>query len=239
MKKTIKKLIVFWFALFAGIQLNSASAHANVNVFAEGAYTADTLVVYIYADTTVSTVSELRSAGVKLTYATSELTVNSANKNESVWFLGNSSYMEPEIITPGEVVFILGKLDTANPAAGVSGEKVLLGKVTFSRAGTTTDFGLGLDLGKLGEEEDPPGSGIFSFNNFVKTDGSVLDGAGVSFGSISVYQRGDANGDGTVNVNDLRTLRQVIGDPDAPCYADCNGDGIVNVNDLRCLRQNI
>jgi len=65
------------------------------------------------------------------------------------------------------------------------------------------------------------------------------DTSAMNFGTITVRQRGDANADGTVNVNDLRTLRQIIGDPNAPCYSDCNGDGTVNVNDLRCLRQTI
>ncbi len=237
MKKTTGKFIVFWFAFFAFIQLNSAPARADVNVFAEGAYTADTLVVYIYADTTVSPVTELRSAGVKLAYDTSELTVSSAEKNESVWFLGGETYMEPEISTPGEVVFILGKLDPADPAAGVSGDRVLLGKVTFARAGATTDFGLGLDLGKLGEEEDPPGSGIFSFKNFVNTDGNVLDEAGVSFGAISVYERGDANGDGIVNFQDMLFIRAYTqnGGNDTP-FADCNNDGIINFQDMLCVR---
>jgi len=237
MKKTTGKFIVFWFAFFAFIQLNSAPAHSDVNVFAEGAYTADTLVVYIYTDTKVGTVTELRSAGVKLAYDTSELTLSSAEKNESVWFLGGEAYMEPEISTPGEVVFILGKLDPADPAAGVSGDRVLLGKVTFTRAGTTTAFGLGLDLGKHGVEEDPPGSGIFSFKNFVKTDGNVLDEYGVSFGSISVYERGDANGDGSVTNIDMGTVRNLIlGSGGYRVYADANGDGMITNVDMGTVR---
>ena len=231
MKKIGRTFFVFGFVLLAVIQLSPVTALADVNVFAEGAYTATDLVVYIYADTTVGTATELRSAGVKLTYNTSELSNCTAEKNEDTWFLGDKPYMNPDTTTTaGQVVIILGKLDTDAPEEGVSGDRVLLGKVSFTHSELTV-FTLNLDYGKRGPANE--------FKNFVATDQTVLDDSAVSFGTITVRQRGDANADGTVNVNDLRTLRQIIGDPDAPCYSDCNGDGTVNVNDLRCLRQNI
>lgn len=150
-KKIVKRFFVFCFVLLAAIQLTPVTALADVNVFAEGAYTASELVVYIYADTTVNTASVLRSAGVKLTYDDSLLTVVAAEKNEDVWSLGNESYMEPDTETAGEAVIILGKLDTEAPTEGVSGNRVLLGKVSFTHTGLTS-FTLGLNYGKRGSQ---------------------------------------------------------------------------------------
>jgi outer membrane protein assembly factor BamB len=56
------------------------------------------------------------------------------------------------------------------------------------------------------------------------------------FGGYPSYQRGDANGDGVINVADVVYLVNFLyrsGDPPAPMDAgDANGDGIVNVADV-------
>lgn len=216
---------------------------ADVDVYAEGAYTASDLVVYIYADTTGSTTTVLRSAGVKLTYKTYELTFDSAEKNESVWFLGTDPYMDPEntiVGDDGEVVIVLGKLDTDDPAAGVSGDRVLLGKVTFTREGSSMPFAptLALGLGKTGD-----------FANFVDTGvpANVLDDddpASITFGSMTVRERGDANADGSVTPADIIAVRNAYyGDMPLGCEAaaDCNDDSSdiypnVTPADMICIR---
>ena len=218
-------------------------AATTVDVYAEGAYTDTDLAVYIYADINTTDPSDpaLISFGVKLTYLDTELTVTSAEKNEAVWYMGdgvtNEPYMDPEIATVGEVVIIGGKLDTAAPLAGVSGTRVLLGKVFFDRVGSTMPFDptLGLTYGRMTTDTTPV---LGSYKNFVATDGTVMDGTSTAIGTDSTYERGDANADGSINVLDLRTLREVIG-TDAPCWTDCNGDGTINVLDIRCLRESI
>jgi len=65
MKKLIERFLQIGCALFLVCALVPVNAFSQVSVYAEGAYEADNLAVYIYADITDPT--ELRSAGVKLT----------------------------------------------------------------------------------------------------------------------------------------------------------------------------
>jgi len=218
-----------------GAFLASNAIAAEVDVYAEGAYTDTDLVVYIYADIT----NPILSYGVKVGFNTDDLEVESAEKNETDWYFGSGTttyeYMGPEIDnTAGTVVIIGGKLDTADPTAGVSGDRILLGKVTFNRLSSNTPS-ITLDFARDGD-----------FANFVKpTDPpTVLDDQttpeeGVGF-TVTVRERGDANADGTIDIRDLRTLRQAIGSPEnASVWVDCNGDENVDIRDVRCLRQKI
>jgi hypothetical protein len=207
---------------------------AQVSVYAEGAYTATDLAVYIYAD--IAAGNPLCSYGVKLSYDTGRLTVATATKNEEVWYFGTTAvkqpYMNPDFTSEsGKIIFIGGKLDTSSPTSprdGVIGTRVLLGKATFNRVGGDTAFGITLGLGKT----HPP------FDNFVTSvaPATVLDGSITSF-AVTIHERGDADGNGVININDVRTLRQLIGDPNAGPWVDCDGDGAVTINDVRCLRQ--
>lgn len=214
---------VLMFALFSA--QNSFSA--DVDVYAEGAYTDTDLVVYLYADINAE---NILSCGVKLTYNPIDLSVSSASKNESVWFMGdgttNHAYMEPDTSNPGEIVYILGKLDTNAPTEGVAGTRVKLGEVVFNRLNTNMP-NISLSIGKP-----------TPFDNVVTVGGSVLDDTGVAFLANTVVERGDANADGTIDIRDIRALRQGIGSPDdASIWVDCNGDGSVDIRDVRCLRQ--
>jgi hypothetical protein len=221
LKKSSRSLLIIGLLVFvvsALIPVNSLAA--DVDVYLEGAYTESDLAVYIYADINSST--ELRSAGVKLTYETAALTVNTAEKNESDWFLGSESYMDPDTSTAGEVVIILGKLDTGDATAGVSGDRVLLGKVTFSRTGSTMPFSptLSIDYGKRGPEG--------KYMNFVATDGTELDDTGVAFDSITIKERGDANGDGTITGADRGAVKYfMVNGGVAHPWMDCNDDGTI------------
>jgi len=229
LKKSSRSLLIIGLLVFVAsalIPVNSFAA--DVDVYAEGAYTESDLVVYIYADINGP---NILSAGVKLTYDTSELTVTSAEKNESVWFLGSESYMDPDISTPGEVVIICGKLDTADPTAGVSGERVLVGEVRFDRTESSMPLSptLSVDYGKRGPEG--------KYINFVATDGTVLDDTSVAFGSITIRERGDANGDGTITGADRGAVKyfMVNGGVEYP-WMDCNDDGSITGADRGCIK---
>jgi hypothetical protein len=206
---------------------------ANVAVYAEGAYTATNLDLYIYAD--IDTSDPILSFGVKVNHPP-EWTVEAASKNENDWYFGEPEpgtkypYMVPDSSSPGSVIIIGGKLDTNAPTQGVSGSRVLLGKVTFDHDGATNFDGV-VDLTYahgLGAPTD-------SFKNFVGTDGTVKDGEGMSF-AVEIHERGDANGDGRFDVNDFLALKTFSGSSVFPCWADCNGDERIDVNDFLCLK---
>ena len=205
------------------------SLSADVDVFAEGAYTATEAVVEIYANITPA----ILSYGIKLTYDTGQLMVTSAAKNESVWFLGdgaagNKAYMNPNTGTPGEVIIIGGKLNTANPTAGVTGQKVLLGKVSFSRTGSSKPV-VNLTYAK------DPGTG---YANFVATNGTVLDNNSVNF-AVSVVERGDANRNGVIDTGDMLAARTYLRNGTYSSTADCNNNGAIDTGDLLCIKNKI
>ena len=229
MKNSIRQLLVFGIAVFVLGALAPVNVSAGVEVFAEGAYTETDLVVHIYAK--IDGGSVLRSSGVKLTYPTADLAVSSAEKNDSIWSIEGEAYMAPDTSNAGEVVIILGTLNVVDPAAGVAGDRILLGKVRFSRTGSTMPFAPALSLG-LGKAGD--------FSNFVDTGtpATVLDGS-VSIGSMTVAERGDANADGNINAVDYVAVRNNLGSTDAPPYVDCNDDGAINAVDYVCVRNKL
>jgi hypothetical protein len=181
-------------------------------------------VLYIYANIP----NPILSCGVKVTYDPADLGNPVAEKNEDVWFMGdgtdNHPYMDPEV-NGDNVVVILGKLDTADPQAGVSGDRVYLGKIVFDRLSANVPA-VTLEFGRDGE-----------FKNFVRTDSTVLDDEvdGVSF-SAKVAEKGDANADGSVNAVDAQFVSQIFfGSLPWSVFADCNGDGNVNAVDAQCI----
>ena len=227
-----------WLLTMMMAATSSVALAADVDVFAEGAYTANDLVVYIYANINTG---NLCSYGIMLNYDTinNRLNVPTATKNENVWYFGTSSvkqpYMNPDTSTPGQVVFIGGKLDAGSPAAGVTGTRVLLGKATFTRKestmgfGTTAQdyFGISLALGKAAP-----------YDNFVTTGGEVKDGA-TAFGPIIVRERGDANASGSITVRDIATVKELMGVTDSPVYADCNASDSITVRDIACIKEKL
>jgi hypothetical protein len=221
--------LIIGLLVFVASALIPVNSFADVDVYGEGAYTESDLVVYIYAD--INSPTELRSAGVKLTYETAALTVDTAEKNDSDWFLGSESYMDPDMSTAGEVVIILGKLDTGDATAGVSGDRVLLGKVRFNRTGSSIPFSPTLDLA-LGKV-DP-------YANFVDTaepTANVLDDTGVNFGTIIIAKRGDANADGNITMADAMFVKHMFqsGLPYV-CYADANSDDGISMADAMLIK---
>lgn len=231
-----RKSPCFILAAMVLLLLPTAALAADVDVFAEGAYNAQYLDVYIYANINTG---NLCSYGVKLTYDKTRLNTPTATKNVAVWYFGSSSpgntYMDPVVdsaASPATITFIGGKLDTGNPTAGVTGMRVLLGSVRFVRTEGSLDlgptaetyFGITASLGRPSP-----------YDNFVTTGGQVRD-SGVVY-SVTVRQRGDANGDGYVNVQDMSMVRSYIVSGGTPyAWMDCNSDTAVNVQDMSCVR---
>ena len=142
----------------------SVYAAPGVSIYATGTYTDTSVNLSLYANTTDCS---LISYGVKVGYSPTDLTVSTAEKNQDVWFFGEEiskqPYMEPEISTAGEVVFIGGKLDINDPTAGATGDGILLGTVSFQRNNSNTPA-FSLNYGRDG-----------AYKNFVTTESLILD----------------------------------------------------------------
>ena len=135
-------------------------------------------------------------------------------------------YLNPETGTAGEVVFIGGKLDTAAPTAGVSGTRVLLGKMVLSHSGAAMPPVITFGYGREG-----------AYDNFVGVDGAVKDGTGVAFTGATIRERGDANADGAINVEDMAAVKYYMTNGGvANPWKDCNGNGNINVHDMACVK---
>ena len=177
--KALKRIFRFTAALaFILVVLGSQNLFAaDVRVYAEGIHTDNTFDVFVYAD---SVGVDLVSFGVTLTYDPQELSLTRAEKNEAIWFLGGDAgiypYVDPDTGTAGEVTLVGGKLDSDAPGQGVSGTRVLLGKVVFEKT-ALLEPALSLSLGS--------GEG---FRNFVTSDIQVLDGdpQGIEFGPVDI-----------------------------------------------------
>nr|WP_321401312.1 hypothetical protein [uncultured Desulfobacter sp.] len=224
--------------------LMCGSAFAQVSVYAEGAYTDTDLKVYIYADVTVEPII---SFGVKLTYDDAEVSLDEATclkRNGDVWYFGDpggTTYETPNAgpvvtanSTSSSVVFVGGKIDsTKTTQTGVGpGDRILLGIVTFSRKDADVTPTIGLMLGKDGDYE-----------NFVELDGGLLDETLSITDAVELHERGDANGKDGITVQDILTVKRLIGNPSAPPWADCNdlddGDINVTVQDILCVKRKI
>jgi hypothetical protein len=241
--KDRRNILIITMAVFImGVGLPSVSSAADVSV--ECAYRNDgdlpgtpaDLECHIYVNT--DGVS-LISGGVKLLYDTDKLATPTVTKNDSDWYFGaggpDHPYMDPDDTNLGEVIYIVGKLDTNDdPQVGVNGSRVLIGTATFTRK---TDeilsgkqdafFGISSDLGRT----------TASFVNFVDTAGDPLDAPGnTNFLAPVVTERGDANADGTINSVDYIRVRNLRNSTDFPPYVDCNYDGAVNSVDYICVR---
>ena len=169
------------FGLWAGIcaagALLAQTATATVVVQGEASSSGPTVTVNVFAD--IST-SPLVSFGLRLSYDSQALAVQSAAKNTDVWFFSDGTnripYIDSDISVPGTVLLIGGKLDALKPVQGVSGRHVPLGTVTFKRL-LNTPLEFGLALGRPAP-----------FGNFVTTTGVIEDNAsgGVIWSGVQI-----------------------------------------------------
>src|SRR6185503_11245026 len=139
-------------------------AEASVRVYGEASSNGPEIQVQVFADITSPAVV---SYSFKLFYPASQLAVLSALRNDAVWYLHDGTrtvpYPSPETGTPGEVLFLGGRLDAHDPLAGVIGNHVLLGSVVFRR-NTPQTPNFDLTIGRPGQ-----------FASFVTVDGTVLE----------------------------------------------------------------
>lgn len=151
MKEIMKKGLLLATCLMAGMAGATGADAAGVNIYAEGAYDAENLDVFVYADI-IDPEDNLRliSNGIKLSYNTEvlvPLTTEQVNPETSTdlrvkkgadWKIGQSSKPVPEVTTngtTGEVVVIGGKLkdDPELALEGVGGERQVIAEYHFTR----------------------------------------------------------------------------------------------------------
>jgi hypothetical protein len=247
-KKPCNTCIIGLAVLMICTLLPAGALAAEVDVYAEGAFTTDEteniLDVFIYANLNFAAGGVL-SYGVKLTYPATELEFVSADKNiifpasgntppytsnPGLWELGDDpSYKNNPApkntidAGTGTVVIIGGKLNPVDPTAGLTGVKVFLAKVTFKSAtdnAIPTDPNLSITYAI--------GNGTDSYKNFVGYDASAPAGAeGV------VLDSADSSGVNFLPVNVTATPFDIAE------YGDSNADGEINILDVRTLRQNM
>ena len=251
-KYFIKSLIIGLTFLGWTACLPQGAVAAQIDVYLEGAYNDNYLDVYLYADLNVSNVI---SYGVRVGFDSSELQVLHATKNvsptpytsnETLWQLGNGDNRnKPDpVILPNAVVFKGGILDEDEPSAGVPDPvRVFLGTIRFETAlGATMPPDPALTLTYAEEYSADPDS----YKNFVRYEaglqakGEVIDSAddsGVDFSKIRIYERGDANSNGTITRADRKVIRYFRKTRGAVYpWMDCNADGNVTRADRRCIR---
>lgn len=216
--------VIIYYAL-----LNTAAFAADVDVYAEGAFTDTDLVVYVYANINAG---PILSFGVKVNYPDG-LTFSSASKNDAAWYFSDGTINHPNMNPEDEgtgVVIIGGKLDAEAPTAGVTGTRVLLGTVNFTHNNITDFSGVTLTYGR--------GDGTDDYKNFVGIDGTVCDGDGVGF-DVEIRERGDADGDRMLTTSDISAIRELLDGNDYVVFADCNDDGVLTNLDMFCVRNKI
>jgi hypothetical protein len=151
-------------ALLLAAALLASPASAAVQVYGEASSTGPNIRVQVFAD--ISSAS-IVSHTFKLYYNASQFQILSASRNESVWYFFDGARMLPQpppsAPAPGQVLFISGHMDARTPHAGVTGNRVLLATVDFTRNDSSTPT-FDLTIGQTGQ-----------FASFVTTNGSVLE----------------------------------------------------------------
>jgi hypothetical protein len=159
-----RSLMALWMAGTLATAGTANVAHATVQVFGEASSSGPEIRVNVFANITEPAIV---SYSFKLFYPSRDLAVVAATRNDTVWSFHDGSrtvpYPAPETGTPGEVLFIGGRMDANNPRAGVTGNRVPLGSVVFRRTSANTpDFSM--SIGRSGQ-----------FASFVAVNGTVLE----------------------------------------------------------------
>lgn len=205
---------ILWGAMGAAVLL-ALPAQSAVRVYGEASSTGPTITVQLFAD--IDTFPIL-SFTARVFYPAEQLTVQEAVLNDAVWYFHDGEhfvpYTPPDTSVPGEVLFVGGRMDAADPLAGVIGPRQLLGTVVFLRsAPETPEFQV-----TIGREGD--------YASFVTTAGTRLEAlpGDVVFRSVTP----DPNDQDLDGLGD-RWERDFFKSPKLAYYLDDpDGDGLNN-----------
>ncbi len=193
-------------------------AQAAVRVYGEAASSGPEVSVKVYADISDTAIV---SHTFKLFFNPADLQLIEASHNLDAWYLHNGAatvpYAGPDASDPTEILFAGMRMDARNPRAGVTGNRILLGRARFLRSNPNTPT-FDLNFGHGG-----------NFANFVNTNAQTLEVIpdGVRFLSVKANPA-DEDLDGLSD----RWENEFFGGTRGVFYSDDkDGDGVNNAGE--------
>lgn len=197
----------------------TAAALPAVNVYGKASYNDRTLVLNVFADSTVP----LRSFGIRVGFDPSRVMLLAVSGNDALWFLaaqpGLRSVYTPSQITQDSVRIVGARFQGEHPAQGVSGNEFLLASLTFERMSADLPaFQLAL-------------AGPVHYASFVTTDGSNMDATVQGLGTLSLsfdVLSEDSDQDGIPDPVERAWFGNLT---TANATTDSDGDGVKDIDE--------
>ena len=197
----------------------SGVAGSAVNVYGKASYNDRTLVLNVFADSTV----QLRSFGIKVGFDSSRVLLLSVAGNDALWFLaakpGMRSVYSPSQVGQDSVRIVGARFEGNQPSHGVSGSEFLLASLTFERMSVDLpSFQLAL-------------AGPVNYASFVTTDGTNMDGSVSGLGTLALSFEAypeDSDGDGIPDPVELAWFGTLTR---ANASTDSDGDGVKDIDE--------
>jgi len=84
---------------------------------------------------------------------------------------------------------------------------------------------------------DCNGDGLLDVRDIVCVSAKITPSPIVATSTACLLRAGDANGDNTVNIQDIAAIKYGMGQTNSDkCGHDCNADGVINVQDVLCVQ---
>ena len=200
----------------------STTAAPPVLVYGEAFYNDQTLVLNVYADSSV----ELRSFGIRIGFDSALVSLVSVKGNGALWFIsaqpGQRSPYDSTQAASNAVRIVGARFHGNRPSQGVSGSGLLLATLIFERVSLTLPS-FQLDL-----------AGPYPYASFVTVDGSDMDSLVYGLGALALSFEPlpeDSDGDGIpdpVEIDWFGTLTR------ANATSDSDGDGSKDIEEWIC-----
>ncbi len=195
------------------------AAAPAVNIYGKASYDDTTLVLHVFADSTVS----LRSFGIRLGFDMTRLQLQSVLGNDALWFLAaqpgqRSPYPAPQV-SANSVRIVGGRFEGSFPDRGVSGTGFLLASLLFHRTSVELPaFQLAL-------------AGPLHYASFVTTGGANVDGSVDGLGTLALsfeVLSADSDGDGIPDQTEMNWFGTLTR---ANATTDNDGDGAKDIDE--------
>jgi len=124
---------------FLTLLLLAAKVTAAPAVMVRGLVTESSSEVILDLVADINPRIELRSFGLTVTYDPDVFAVSSMGRYDDLWFLSPDGgvtklpYSDPAVLKPGLIELIGARFDGLAPDAGITGQQVMLGTLSFSR----------------------------------------------------------------------------------------------------------
>ncbi|MCX6874110.1 MAG: hypothetical protein NTW21_09925 [Verrucomicrobia bacterium] len=196
-----------------------AAAPPAISVYGKAFYNSSTLLLNVFADSTV----ELRSFGIQVGYDSSRVQLASVASDDTLWFLsarpGLRSVYTPSQLMQSAVRIVGARFQGDQTQKGVTGTQLLLASLTFQRlTGDLPDFQLAL-------------AGPVNYTSFVTIEGAnvdrSVDGLGKLVLSFEVLSE-DSDQDGIPDQVEFAWFGNLTR---ANATTDSDGDGVTDLDE--------